>query len=248
MPDRARVQLVLVLAIEVGAAAWLLPTARARPIPLADLGGWLTWTRPEQVAVTIVTWIGLGLSLWLLATTTLALVAAASGVSAAGHRVIARASLPAIRRLCAAATAPTLLASAVPMAGALDAPLPPPVEQTAGPEGDTSPTPEPSATPTEPSTGTTPSAGDDTSQDTPPPVTEPPGRAGDGLVTVVAGDNLWVMTARWLAAQRGVACEDLTDREIAEVWRIVVRENGPRLRSGDPNLIFPGESVLLPAP
>jgi nucleoid-associated protein YgaU len=37
-----------------------------------------------------------------------------------------------------------------------------------------------------------------------------------------------------------------TNREVAEYWRKVIDANRDRLRSGDPNLIYPGEEIILP--
>ncbi len=63
---------------------------------------------------------------------------------------------------------------------------------------------------------------------------------------VVRDDNLWVISARHLRAtflDRHVAPE-----EISRYWRQVIEINMPNLRSGDPNLIFPGEQIVLPPP
>ena len=69
--------------------------------------------------------------------------------------------------------------------------------------------------------------------------TEPSG--GDaGSVTVVEGDHLWKISARRLG-------EGASDEEISPYWRQVVVVNTPRLRSGDPDLIYPGEIVEVPA-
>lgn len=61
-----------------------------------------------------------------------------------------------------------------------------------------------------------------------------------GSVVVETGDHLWKISADHLGA--GAA-----DGEIAPYWRHVVEVNTPRLRSGDPDLIYPGEIVDLPA-
>jgi nucleoid-associated protein YgaU len=36
------------------------------------------------------------------------------------------------------------------------------------------------------------------------------------------------------------------DHEIGPYWRKVVEENQDRIRSGDPDLIFPGEVLVMP--
>lgn len=62
----------------------------------------------------------------------------------------------------------------------------------------------------------------------------------DVSVVVEKGDHLWKISERHLS---GVAPED----PIAPYWREVVTINTTRLRSGDPDLIYPGEIVDLPA-
>lgn len=63
--------------------------------------------------------------------------------------------------------------------------------------------------------------------------------AGAESVVVVKGDHLWKISARHLG-------EDAGDEEIAPYWREVIETNTPHLRSGDPDLIYPGEVVQLP--
>ncbi len=59
-------------------------------------------------------------------------------------------------------------------------------------------------------------------------------------VVVEKGDHLWKISARHLD-------EQANNGEIAPYWRRVVEVNTPQLRSGDPDLIYPGEIVQLPA-
>jgi nucleoid-associated protein YgaU len=85
------------------------------------------------------------------------------------------------------------------------------------------------------------------------PVTPPPAppddpaveEAADPRSTVVVrrGDNLWDISATRLERRWG---RKPADHEIAPYWRRVMETNRPRLRSGDPNLIYPGEVVELP--
>ena len=60
---------------------------------------------------------------------------------------------------------------------------------------------------------------------------------------VVAGDNLWVIAKRALADAWG---RTPSDGEIAPYWRSLIEDNRPRLRSADPDLIYPGELLELP--
>lgn len=58
-------------------------------------------------------------------------------------------------------------------------------------------------------------------------------------VTVRPGDHLWKISARHLG-------EHSPDSQVAPYWRRVVAVNTPNLRSGDPDLIYPGETISLP--
>ena len=63
----------------------------------------------------------------------------------------------------------------------------------------------------------------------------------EAVVIVQAGDNLWVIARRALRAAQPTG-----STEIAPYWRRVVAANFPRLRSHDPDLIYPGERIALP--
>ena len=60
---------------------------------------------------------------------------------------------------------------------------------------------------------------------------------------VQPGDNLW-RVARDTLVVRGTAAP--ADREITTYWRRVIAANLATLRSGDANLIYPGEVITLP--
>ena len=60
----------------------------------------------------------------------------------------------------------------------------------------------------------------------------------DTRVTVEPGDHLWKISAHHLG--------DNHAEVVAPYWRQVVVVNTPRLRSGDPDLIYPGEEIELP--
>lgn len=62
-------------------------------------------------------------------------------------------------------------------------------------------------------------------------------------VVVAPGDHLWGIAARHLEQVTGRVP---TDAETARYWSVVVELNTPRLASGDPDLIRPGEVVELP--
>ncbi|MDE0137432.1 MAG: hypothetical protein OXM57_09545 [bacterium] len=61
--------------------------------------------------------------------------------------------------------------------------------------------------------------------------------------TVRRGDHLWSITAGYLAAHLG---RTAGAEEIAPLWNQVIEMNRDLIGSGDPNLIFPGERIVLP--
>jgi nucleoid-associated protein YgaU len=61
---------------------------------------------------------------------------------------------------------------------------------------------------------------------------------------VIDGDSLWRIAARHLATSRPEA--PLSDREIARYWVQVVGLNRASLTSKNPDVIFPGEVIVLP--
>lgn len=69
--------------------------------------------------------------------------------------------------------------------------------------------------------------------------------AGEAVVVVVApGDHFWGLASAHLAA---ILRRPPSDAEIVPYWLEVVDANRRHIRSGDPDLIYPGEEVVLPA-
>lgn len=64
-----------------------------------------------------------------------------------------------------------------------------------------------------------------------------------GTVVVEEGDHLWKISERRLS---DVYQREATNAEIGPYWREIIDENQPTLRSGNPDLIYPGEVVALP--
>lgn len=66
------------------------------------------------------------------------------------------------------------------------------------------------------------------------------GTAGEDGTSVVVepGDHLWKISEQHLGESGST--------EVAPYWRRVVVLNEPTLRSGDPDLIYPGETIRLP--
>ena len=63
---------------------------------------------------------------------------------------------------------------------------------------------------------------------------------------VAEGESLWTIARDHLAQVRGGGAEKPATREVAAYWIRVVEVNRLRLRSGDPDLIYPGEQIVLP--
>ena len=64
-------------------------------------------------------------------------------------------------------------------------------------------------------------------------------------VVVEPGDNQWKLAEERLQEALGRA---VSDAEVAPYWRATVDANRDNIRSGDPDLIQPGETLDLPAP
>jgi len=187
--------------------------------------------------------LGLAAGYWLLLTTLVYLLGQLVHPPAA--RQIDWATIPWVRRLADRISARVLVS-------ALAAPLPLLDLVTPGyipiPAGDNTP----------PATATTTStipvidapvieAPTDIPDQVTPSVSIPAVPAADETVEVIIqrGDNMWKLAEARLQDLTG---RPPTDGEIAPYWRRVVESNRDRIRSGDPDLIFPGEVLILPPP
>jgi hypothetical protein len=63
---------------------------------------------------------------------------------------------------------------------------------------------------------------------------------------VAEGETLWTIARNQLAKASGGGSGEPTDQEVTGYWAKVVEANRGRLESGDPDLIFPGEEIILP--
>jgi len=70
------------------------------------------------------------------------------------------------------------------------------------------------------------------------------GRDADHTVIVAKGDHLWKISGHHLHRLLG---RQATNLEISPYWRRVIETNRTNLISGDPDLIYPGEVMTLPA-
>lgn len=62
-------------------------------------------------------------------------------------------------------------------------------------------------------------------------------------VEVEPGDHLWLISARAISERTK---RQPADEEVTPLWRAVIDANIGYLRSGDPDLIYPGELVRIP--
>jgi hypothetical protein len=122
------------------------------------------------------------------------------------------------------------------------------VPQPAGPPTTTTTTGPRSTTPsTSPPSTTGPPAGGGNQAPAPAPQPTPPGQGQPARShRVVEGDNLWTIARDHIAAVTNRRSSDLSDHEIATYWLRVIAVNRAALRSGNPDLIFPGELIMLP--
>ncbi len=110
------------------------------------------------------------------------------------------------------------------------------------------PTPSASTTTTTgPSRPVTPAPLPTAAAPTPAPTATPtPAPGAVPQVIVAPGDNLWELTAAYLARSSNRTRDGITDAEIAPYWVAVCEQNRATLRSGDPDRIYPGEVVTFP--
>lgn len=263
-------QVIVLIGAEVLAIVALHRMAETMGVDWSNLSGWLELTALDDAIIAIVRIVALVLSYWLAASTILYTLAVASRVPAA-IQAVEWATLPAVQKLARKAAAATLAASvAAPgLAGIL---LPPPSSlfESTTTEASTAVSDEPTVGVTDdglilppgitrPAYTPTP-ARDMTSFDvipeapkapiaaqsqTEPAETVPTPNPGATEHEVVRGDNLWDISATHLASASGRS--DLTDADIAPYWARVVAANADHVRSGNPDIIQPGEVIQLPS-
>jgi hypothetical protein len=155
---------------------------------------------------------------------------------AVSARGVTRWAPPVARRMLRTALAGTLAV----------APPVPPVTLHVGPDGHLSGSGERAPTrPSTPPTSAAPAAPRPVMRARPPRREPPAPVARPHEHRVVAGDNLWTIARAELARRDGRLPQD---PEIVPYWLRVVAANRATLRSGDPNLIYPSEIVILPNP
>ena len=231
----------------------------------SDPVGWLEVTDTEALVAALARLAGLATVGWVLASTLVYLLVRMLGWRPSHLQWL---SVGPIRRAVDALVAGSLVVSTMAPAAALVDPgtLPPPSTTTvesiepdyvpAPARPDTPPTPtrpDTPPTPTRPAYVPTPAGSGEASSpptsapDEPREARPPPGGLADadppGRATVQPGDSFWLLAARHLESEWG---RSPTDAEIAPYWVQVVETNRHHIRSGDPDLIFPGEELMLP--
>ncbi len=196
---------------------------------------WQTFAGTEDALAGMLWLLALAGVYWLAGSSLLYALARLADVPAA-IRAVRWATLPVVRRVVDGALAVSVSLATIGAPLAAGAALPPAAM--------------PSAEDSSPPLGMSPAAALLLRREEPvwaPPLPPPssPTPADHTMLRVVErGDNLWTLSAARLA-ETGTRPGAAT---IVPYWRRVVALNTPRLRSGDPDLIYPGETVALPPP
>ncbi len=255
------------LILEVGAVLvlHLLGGREFLQVDWSNFGRWLDSTPVEDVIAAGLRIVALAIAYWLLLST-LAYVIASLSRRAAAIRATSWMLLPPIRRVVSRSVALSIAASSIAV------PLGPAVADlalewrasTMAVEVDLDGVIRPSGTDAPAEDGSDDDEGTGDEVLLPPhlrspadllpdnePVAVPkpdPGAVLDPTVShihkVVRGEHLWSIASHHLEVVSGRT--DLAEREIAPYWVRVMDANRSTIRSGDPDLIYPGEQIVLP--
>lgn len=232
---RSAVGMAVVVAVEAATVTALhrLGSVEGLDVQWDGFGNWLAETPTEDVLVALARVVALGVAWWLLISTAVYLAASLLRLPrlVAGVRW---ATLPGVRRLADGLVAGSILAGAVFAASApvTAEPVPAPAHvYVPRPAGDG-----PAATTT--TTTTTARA--------PEPQRRAQAETPKLSHRVAPGDNLWDIAEGHLARTTGRDVGDLGIGELRSYWLRLIEANRDRLSSGDPDLIYPGEELVLP--
>ena len=235
--------LAIVVLHRLGQLQWM-------QIPWDSVASWLELAPTEDVVAAGLRVIALAIAYWIAASTALYTLARLTRLPGL-IRATAWATLPPIRRAIDRAIAVTVTTTALvsPVAPALAADEVPPAEPIIyqiSDQGVPTPVNPPTIDPTLISPPGTAGAGY-----TPTPAggveigADIAAAAAETVYEVVKGDNLWTISAKHL--QAAAPDREVDAAAISIYWRKVIELNTPNLTSGDPNLIYPGEQIVLPA-
>ena len=257
---RSKARLSLLLLIAAGLTIGLHQLGGAMSIDWSDPIAWFNSASAEEAIGGTLRTVCLMLGYWITASTTLYVT---TRNRPRRPRIITALTLPGVRRLVdrTLATALTASIAVAPTSPALAEPPPPPpvvfditsdgipvphirsIHKTTDTAGTTESNQE--TTPLPPATEVVSAP-----VPTPVPTILPTPVAATTAIeaaatdhTVESGDSLWLIADRHVRAAVGDAATTFT---VTAYWRQVIDANHGTLRSGDPNLIFPGEIVLLP--
>jgi hypothetical protein len=218
---------------------------------VSELESWVIDHGADGVAAAVIRLVALGASVWLVTGAACLLVAElrpGRALDLLARRVAPRALRHAVHGLAGVAVVAVAVSSsatpslAAPLSSEQD-PLPEPGTATlrplppdGAPPADEQPTetPPPSPEPPQP----------DPDPEDPAPASEPAEQAApEDRWVVEPGDSCWQIAAEVLADawQRPP-----TDAEIVPYWLDLIHVNGDRFVTGDPDLIHPGQELLLP--
>jgi hypothetical protein len=256
---RRRARLPLLLAVEAAAVVAVHRLGSRPPfdLPLDDVDAWVH-ASPADALLAALRVTALAGAAWLFAVTAAYALARGLGIrSALG--VLERATPHLVRRVVDHAVAASIVVGAL-AAPAHAAAKPPPVVvdvrngRAHGGSLSSLPADIPRArtTPASSTTVATPAPPVPTLPPTAaPPAPAPPAPAplaAPTNVVVQAGDNLWTIAADALAHATARDRASLDDAEIARYWRAVCDANATTVRSGNLDVIVPGEVIALPPP
>ena len=268
--DHGRIRLLPLLVI-VASSAVALHIVGRQPwlrIDWSHLATWSATTPPTDVLAALARIVALGLAYWVLLSTAAYLLARLSGLPAA-IRAVRGITIPALRRIVDAGLTVSLAATLVSPPGSMVAaralePATIELEGAAQPsKADTG------RSDVETEDQPHPTVPENPEDEVLPPglqrigwLPRPAGRAtgptggaagmGDGSdidrspranVVVAPGVHLWSIAEEHVGSQLG---QDANATTVARYWRQVIEANRSSLRSGDPDLIYPGEIVVLP--
>ena len=209
-------------------------------------------TTPEMAIYGLAWIVALAATSWI-ALTTVASVVARVVHAQRGIRAIDWMTLPSIRRLAQRITALSVVASslAAPNTALASEPPPIPVVVTDEVAEESLPTiPGPVWSPPiiprlvpPPSSSPTPSVTPPSEDGRTTSIVAVAQEASPQRYTVRPGDNMWTITADYLAE---VLAAKPSTNHVSRVWRVVMDLNRGSIRSGNVDLIFPGEVLILP--
>lgn len=197
----------------------------------SDPAGWLASAEPDAALAALARLVGLAVAAWITATSFLYAFSRLLGVEPWRVRWL---SVGPIRRAVDTVLAGALVMGSLAPGTALAA-----VEPPFSPVSDTATALE--AEPATPAYVPIPAGAIATSPDGESDRSEQPDEAETSVVVHV-DDNLWKIAHTRLAADGS----DPSEADVAQYWVRIIEANQHRLRSGDPDLIFPGEEILLP--